>query len=91
MRNNITYAVDEETGLVWSRMGDKVAGPILDYDAMLPDNGYEAVYHLEIMPLNEIVRFWSSLRWTKKIPIEVKNTHREFWGIGKIKGRRNGQ
>jgi len=78
----ITYAIDQETGLVVSRVESELAWPILDYDNMLPENGYTMNYHLEKMNVLEMAGYtWDLLKWTKKIPVEIKNLHRIFWGM----------
>ena len=83
---NITYAIDQETGLVISRVGSKLAWPVLDYDAMAPENDYIMGCHLENISVSRIAgRYWLGLNWTKKIPIDVKNTHRRFWGFKELK------
>jgi len=77
----ITYAVDETTGLVISRVGSTLAWPILDYGAMTPENGFTPSYHLETIPVLDAACEWPHLHWTRKIPMAVKNTHRQFWGM----------
>ena len=78
----ITYAIDQETGLIISRVESELAWPILDYDNMLPENNYAMNYHLEKMDVLCVAgRAWNLLKWTKKIPVEIKNLHRIFWGM----------
>lgn len=82
----ITYGVEHDTGLVYSRVGSECAGPVLDFEAIgQGGDGYEpgdfrgpTRYTLEKMPVYEVYRY---CRWTKKIPVEIKNIHREFWGF----------
>lgn len=76
----ITYAVSD-TGLVYSRIGSEIAVPVLEYDKMLPSNNFTASYHLEKAPVFILSSVWHCLTWTRKIPIDIKNTHREFWGM----------
>lgn len=39
-------------------------------------------YRLERLYLIEVPREdWLSLKWTRKVPIKVKNWHRNFWGL----------
>ena len=81
----ITYAING-TGLVVSRVGSELAWPILEYDKMLPENNYEMDYHLEKITVFSVAgHIWDMLKWTKKIPQELKNKHREFWGFSKLK------
>ena len=76
----IQYALDLDTGTVWSRVGDEVAVPVLDFAGMLPENGWEMNYNLEKMKVHDIVR-GTALQWTRKIPMAIKNLHRKFWGM----------
>lgn len=74
----IQYAIDQETGLTWSRVGSEVAVPVLNY----PADDYTLV---------KMSVFYSgaqALKWTRKLPISLKNYHREFWGMSKLTGRR---
>ena len=82
---NITYAIDLNTGLVVSRVGDELAWPILDYEKMGPENNYTMNYFSEKMPVFVAGRSWSNLKWTRKIPVEIKNIHRRFWGFKELK------
>lgn len=79
MNRTITYAIDLETGLVVSRINSELAWPILEYDKMQPSNNFTAGYHLEKLPVYDAASSWNALRWTKKIPVAIKNLHREFW------------
>jgi hypothetical protein len=89
----ITYAVDLETGLVVSRFKpsrkdgkhepDQLAWPVLQYQDMVPENHFTAGLKLEKMDLGALVH--ASLRWTKKIPVSIKNQHRGFWGMKPLK------
>src|SRR5208337_1540092 len=81
----ITYAIHED-GHVWSRVGSEVALPVLEFDKMGPENNFAATYHLEKFPVNgNLLHDWRLLTWTKKIPLELKNRHREFWGLPTLK------
>ncbi len=83
---NITYAIDQEMGLVISRVGSELAWPILGYDNMRPENNYTMNYYLEKMSVFSVVgRAWDNLKWTKKIPQSIKNLHRKFWGMEELK------
>jgi hypothetical protein len=79
----ITYAIDLDTGLVVSRVGSQYAWPILDFEGMKPENNFETIYNLEKIPIFQANG--TSLRHTRKIPLEQKNLHREFWGMKKVK------
>lgn len=82
---NITYAIDPETDLVVSRIGDRIAWPMLDF----PANSFAMDYYgLKDFSVFELCgnSSYEMLRWTKKIPVETKNLHRRFWGLSAIKG-----
>lgn len=83
----IMYGVDD-SGLVWSRVTDApamgaqcVAVPVLDYLAIGCDGDFSAplTYNLEGMGTEALIG--SRLRWTRKIPTRINNTHRQFWGM----------
>jgi hypothetical protein len=79
MRRNIHYGIDQDTGLVVSQVyHEGYAIPVLDFEGMKPENGYKAVYNLtKFKELTGILR----ATWTRKIPTEIKNRHRVFWGM----------
>lgn len=81
MKKIIQYAVDTETGMVISRIGSEVAIPILQFDKMLPENNFTPQYELEKMDVIAIAQGWNNYRWTRKIPSDLKNAHRQFWGM----------
>jgi hypothetical protein len=74
-----------ESGHVYSQYGNEIALPVLEFKEMNPANDFSAGYHLEKFPLFSLIHEWPSLAWTKKIPLELKNRHREFWGMSKLK------
>ena len=86
MRKNIQYAVDTETGMVISRIGSEIALPVLQFHKMVPENNFQTVYELEKMDVIAIAHCWKYYKWTRKIPTEVKNKHREFWGLRPLDG-----
>lgn len=89
MNRIITYAVDEETGMVVSRVDSELAVPVLDFAAIgMGGDGFEVGdfrgptrVNLERMDVYSIGTGWRYLRWTKKVPVELKNLHRAFWGF----------
>jgi hypothetical protein len=83
MRKIITYAYDTGTGLVISRVGSQVAISVLRFDKMTPENNFNTEYELEKISVFAILR-WDNYKWTKKVPVDVKNQHRKFWGMKKI-------
>ena len=81
----IKYGIDRDTGLVWSRVGSEVAIPVLQYDKMIPQNNFQPTYELEKMDVIEVAgQAYDSVEWTRKIPVELKNRHRKFWGMKKL-------
>lgn len=79
-KNRIEYAIDTETGLFISRVNSEVAIPILGYDDMTPENNFDGQYHLEKIDVISLSRTWDIYKWTRKIPFDIKNQHRKFWG-----------
>lgn len=77
----ITYAIEDSTGFVASRVGNEIAFPILDYEGMTPENNFATLYALEKMSVISVASWISDLQWTRKIPVEIKNLHRAFWGM----------
>lgn len=82
----ITYAIDQDTGLVISKLSglpDKeldYAVPVLQYAEIGANGSFsDAPCQLEKMSMFDIINM--HLEWTKKIPLEVKNLHRKFWGM----------
>ena len=85
----ILYLIDTDTGQVVSQVGDEFAWPILDFDHMKPENNFEIRYFLSKLPGND-----QSVRLTipfcvrtRKIPLEIKNFHRRFWGMSPLTRR----
>ncbi len=77
----IQYGIDQETGLIWSRVNSEIAVPILNYDGMQAENNYCMGYFLERMSILQATPTVNYLKWTRKIPITIKNIHRAFWGM----------
>jgi len=75
---NITYAIDNITGLTISRVGSEIAFPVMDYEHQT-EHGFET--KLEKMSVFEIAHHNDHFTWTKKLPVSLKNYHREFWGM----------
>lgn len=88
-RKIITYAVDKD-GMVVSRVGSEVAFPVLNYEGMKPENNFGLVYHLGKGSVHNLLPYWEELRWTKKIPVAVKNLHRAFWGMKPLPNKEGG-
>lgn len=82
----ITYAIEQNTGLVYSQVGSEIAVPVLDYDGMKPENNFQTRYDLEKSPVFA-AHIGTAFIWTRKIPNAIKNIHREFWGMKLLKGK----
>ncbi len=85
----ITYAIHKDDGLVISRVGSEIAWPVLDYERIGEGGDFTGplLYHLEKMPILSVPGTeWQRLRWTKKVPVQLKNRHRTFWGFAAIPG-----
>lgn len=76
----ITYAKDLGTGYVCSRVGDEMCIPIIDFSDMGPEDNFAIKSHLERIPFLDVVLHVNLLH-TRKIPREIKNEHRAFWGM----------
>lgn len=86
---NIQYAFHRDDGSVISRVGSEVAWPVLDFMAIgrggggfEPGNFHGPMnYNLARKSVHGIGREWDRLVWTKYVPTQLKNLHREFWGM----------
>ncbi len=85
----IMYAIDTETGHIISRVDSEVAIPVLQYNDMKPENNFKTDYKLEKMHVFAIAKSYGNYRWTVKVPLYMKNKHREFWGMKPLKRRAN--
>lgn len=82
----IKYAIDTETGLTWSRIGDRVAIPVIDTSNGIDLKSDDTEYVLEkfnakIVDDSDLFK----LDWKVKLPLSLKNYHREFWGMKPLK------
>jgi len=78
--NSIQYGIDLDTGYYVSRTREGVCLPIIDFANMIPDDGFEIKLFLEKHNAFEVLPHMN-IKWTRKIPVETKNIHREFWGM----------
>jgi hypothetical protein len=83
-QNRIRYMVSQENGMVYSRMGSEIAIPVLDWDGMKPENGFQTKYHLEKFDAVAVASDIYPVIKTRKIPVEIKNYHRRFWGMKEL-------
>jgi hypothetical protein len=91
---HLMYAIDLDTGRVWSRLeGDravtnlKIAVPVLQYGQIGEGGDFTQplTYNLETMDVSALIH--ARLLWTRKIPLTEKNLHRQFWGMPKLPTR----
>ena len=65
---------------------DEYAMEVVEYGEATYENGFEMETHLEKFPGSIYHQYqYSDFQWTKKIPLEVKNWHRRFWGLKPVK------
>lgn len=83
----IQYAIETNTGMVVSRVEDKIYHPVLDFDGMKPENNWEIKYYFEEMPVTVLFGVYHYYKWTRKIPNKIKNFHRKHWGFKLLKGK----
>lgn len=90
----ITYGVEKDTGIVVSRVESEIACPVLNFAAIgMGGDGFEPGdfrgpnrWNLERIHIAALgTGWWGSIRWTKKIPLDLKNRHRAFWGFKALK------
>ena len=74
----ITYMVDGE-GLVYSRVRNEVAIPVLDFEGMKSENGYEMNYNLERFNIFNVLNDIRYATHTREIPLDIKNAHRKYY------------
>jgi len=81
---NITYGVDGET--FYARCGDRIAFFELNYVDMKQENGFESTYKIsEFNVLSVRAGTWDNIRWTKKIPLVIKNKFRKHFNLPELK------
>jgi hypothetical protein len=79
--------IDTETGQVLSRVDNEIALPVLQFNKMGPDNNFDTIYELEKMSVYNLSHM--TVINTRKIPVEIKNTHRKFWEMPVLKEASN--
>jgi len=63
----------------------ELAFVVIDFDQMGPDDAFAIKGHLEKCSMYEWpASCWPYLTWTRKIPVELKNRHRAFWGLAPL-------
>jgi len=84
-QRRISYMVDKETGYVYSRVASEVAIPVIDFAGMSSKDNFAIKANLEKFNVLDVCRSLLSTVGTRKIPIEIKNEHRKFWGMSLLK------
>ena len=84
VERRVTFAVDRNTGMVYSRVGDRVAVPVPLDTGMRLRGLTEPQSSLESFPIYAIRQRWANLHSTQRIPIHIQNIHREFWRLPKL-------
>lgn len=88
---SITYAIDLDTGQVLSRAEghptaglNKVCVPVLQYERIGEGGDFSQplTYKLEAMSIEALLH--TRLKWTRKVLTEIKNLHRQFWGMREL-------
>ena len=82
--NRIRYMVNKDDGIVYSQVYHDVAVPVLDFEGMKPENNWKMACNLEKTPDHQVYPYCHLIH-TRKIPVELKNVHREFWGMKPLK------
>jgi len=78
----ITYMIDTNEGLVYSRVGNEIAIPVLQWPPKCLKN---LQYKLEKFNIFEVAIDIKDCIHTRKISLKIKNKHRRFWGLKPIK------
>ena len=89
MMRSIHYRIDRDTGMVWSQVfGEGWSIPVYQYSDFGNNGDFtgEIPVKLERYGIEAVsYRIMNSLIYTKKIPKEIKNVHRKFWGMKELK------
>jgi len=77
--------IEPTLNLVYSRVGNEIAIPILDWNHMQPSNQYAIRYFLEKFAIFDVIGDIKDVIHTRKIPLAIKNKHRKFWKMPLLK------
>lgn len=91
----LMFAYDNDTGLWWSRVEDhpaatteKIAVPILDYEAIGVDGDFTRPFEYRLEAMTTEALQHANLVWTRKVPLHIRNLHRDFWGLQALRPSR---
>lgn len=76
----LTYAINREDGMVYSRCGSEYAVPVLQFADFGSDGNFTGPIPVKLEKVQHLYGR-GSLVWTKKVPVRLKNRHRKFWGM----------
>jgi len=79
----LLFRIDLDTGMYWSEMGRRALWPVLDFTGMSPANNFKTDYSLEFFE-DYRHQYDVPIIGTKKVPLDIKNAHREKWGLKPI-------
>ena len=84
-QRRIRYCIDEE-GFVYSEMSNREgwAIPVYQFADFGNDGDLTGKIPMELEKFEDSIRHslpWNTLKFTRKIPVDLKNRHREFWGM----------
>ena len=89
MMRSIHYRIDRDTGMVWSQVfGEGWAIPVYQFSDFGNDGDFTGEIPVKLEKFDTFAvscRLMDSLIYTKKIPREIKNCHRKFWGMKELK------
>ena len=85
MNRTIQYAYNRDDGLVISRVGSELAIPVYQYADFGNDGDFTGEIPMQLERFDLFAITWRDYTWTRKVPTELKNRHRQFWGMGNIK------
>jgi hypothetical protein len=72
--SHVQYAIDRDTGLVYSRRDNEMLVPV-----------HTQPPSLEVLSVHGVGgNQWQRLVWTKFVPTELKNLHRKTWGMPEL-------
>lgn len=78
----IQYAYDLASDCIVARCGNEYIWPVLDFEGMTPENGFDARYSLERVPSSQVTpEVRRGLVFSKKFPVAIKNSYREAFGM----------
>ena len=81
---NITYGVGNDS--FYGRCGSRIAFFELDYGNMNPENNFESSYKITDCNIFDLHSSeFDNIRWTKKIPLSIKNKFRKYFGMPELK------